>query len=106
MTTYLIAVACAVSSLMNTLDGECLYKCKQVACSVVVARLFVYPLFYTLLNALEGEWFYKCKQVACSVVVACLFAFLYTLLLVYFFIHIFILMLLLYIHNWSLQPFS
>ena len=40
-------------SLRNTLEDECLYlcNCKQVAYSVVVACLFVYPLFlyYTLL---------------------------------------------------------
>ena len=43
-----------VSSLMNALEGECLSrnlcKCKQVARSVIVlACLFVYPLFYTAL---------------------------------------------------------
>ena len=91
-------IAVAFSFLPFTLHGkqsiECtwrrmslplrnLYKCKQVACSVVVACLLVYPLFYT--------------ELCC-----CMFSFespffiLMLLLLVYFFIPIFILMLLLY----------
>ena len=149
LNSFWIAIACfvlhfiarSVSSLMNVLERECLWLreisinvnklftvvcvfCLCPPCSIVVACLLVYPLFYT--DAVAIFFFIRslCKQVHCFVLRTFVYYFNNTIS-IFVTIHTWLIITIFrlglqssflyhlccvaehkYIQNWPLQPFS